>query len=77
VHGMISALVAAGIEAGYLGNPRLARAHWQAGGRLLPTPRVSVAGESGLWVEPGEIPSAGFACPVSHFTAPAVRPRTK
>jgi integrase len=58
VHGMISALVAAGIEGGYLANARLARVHWQAGDRPLPPPRVSVAGESGLWVDPGEIPSA-------------------
>jgi integrase len=59
VHGMISALVAAGIEGGYLANPRLAKVHWQAAGRPLPPPRVGVAGESGLWVDPGEIPSAG------------------
>jgi integrase len=58
VHGMISALVAAGIEGGYLANPRLAKVHWQAAGRPLPPPRVSVAGESGLWVDPAEIPSA-------------------
>jgi hypothetical protein len=58
VHGMISALVAAGIEGGYLANPRLAKVHWQAGDRPLPAPRVSVAGESGLWVDPAEIPSA-------------------
>jgi integrase len=58
VRGMISALVAAGIEGGYLANPRLARVHWQAGDRPLPAPRVSVAGESGLWVDPAEIPSA-------------------
>ena len=32
VHGMLSALVAAGIEGGYLANPRLAMVHWQAGG---------------------------------------------
>ena len=44
VHGMISALVTAGIEAGYLANPRLAKVHWQAGDRPLPPPRVSVAG---------------------------------
>jgi hypothetical protein len=30
VHGMLSALVAAGIEGGYLTNPRLAMVHWQA-----------------------------------------------
>jgi len=58
VHGMISALVGTGIEDGYLANPRLAKVHWQAGDRPLPAPRVSVAGESGLWVDPGEIPSA-------------------
>ena len=30
VHRMISALVSACVEAGYLANPRLARVHWQA-----------------------------------------------
>ena len=30
VHGMLSALVAAGIEGGYLTSPRLAMVHWQA-----------------------------------------------
>ncbi len=59
VHRMISALVSAGLEGGYLANPRLARVHWQAGGRPLPAPRVSVAGESALWVDPDEIPSGG------------------
>jgi hypothetical protein len=54
---MISALVSAGLDGGYLANPRLAKVHWQAGDRLLPAPDVSVAGESVLWVEPGEIPS--------------------
>ena len=58
VRAMISALVAAGIEGGYLASPRLATVHWQAAGRPLPPPRVSVAGESGLWVDPAEIPSA-------------------
>jgi integrase len=56
---MLSALVTAGIEAGYLTSHRLARVHWQAGDRPLPTPAVSVAGESGLWVDPAEIPSDG------------------
>ena len=59
VHRMISALVTAGIEGGYLASPRLARVHWQAGDRPLPAPRVSVAGESGLWVGPAEIPAGG------------------
>ena len=40
---MLSALVAAGIEGGYLANPRLAKVHWQAGDRPLPAP----AGERG------------------------------
>ena len=57
VHRMISALVSAGINGGYLVNPRLAKVHWQAGGRPLPAPAVSVAGESALWVDPAEIPS--------------------
>ena len=55
--GMISALVSAGIDGGDLTNPRLAKVHWQAGNRPLPPPRVSVAGESALWVDPAEIPA--------------------
>lgn len=54
---MMSALVGAGIESGYLANPRLAKVHWQAGDRRLPAPQVSVAGESVLWVDPAEIPA--------------------
>ena len=57
VRGMVSALVTAGIDAGYLVNSRLAKVHWQAGGRALPAPAVSVAGESVQWVDPAEIPS--------------------
>ena len=57
VQRMISALVSAGIEGGYLANTRLAKVHWQAGDRPLPAPGVSVAGESALWVDPAEIPS--------------------
>jgi integrase len=56
---MISALVTAGLEAGYVASPRLAKVHWQAGDRLLPAVQVSVAGESGMWVGPAEIPSDG------------------
>jgi hypothetical protein len=56
---MISALVTARIDAGYLVNFRLAKVHWQAGDRLLPAPAVSVAGESAQWVDPAEIPSDG------------------
>ena len=58
VAGMLSALVTAGIEGGYLTNPRLAMVHWQAGDRPLPVPQVTVAGESVLWVDPAEIPAA-------------------
>ena len=57
VHRMITALVAAGIEGGYLANPRLASVHWQAAERPLPEPQVTVAGESALWVRPAEIPA--------------------
>jgi integrase len=52
-----SALVSAGLKAGYLVNTRLASVHWQAGDRLLPEPTITVAGESPLWVDPAEIPS--------------------
>ena len=54
---MISALVAAGLDAGYLTSPRLARTHWQAAGRPLPALRAATAGESALWVDPAEIPA--------------------
>jgi integrase len=57
VRRMISALVTAGVDAGYLVNSRLAKVHWQAGDRVVPDPAVSVAGESALWVDPAEIPS--------------------
>lgn len=44
VQRMISALVTAGIDGGYLVNSRLVKVHWQAGDRPLPAPAVSVAG---------------------------------
>src|ERR1019366_2635546 len=48
VHRMISALVSAGLEAGYLANPRLARVHWQGGGgRGPPPPRTGGGGGGG------------------------------
>jgi hypothetical protein len=50
---MLSALVAAGIEGGYLTNSRLAMVHWQAAGRPLPAERVTVSGESALRVGTG------------------------
>jgi integrase len=59
VRRMVSALVTAGTDAGYLVNSRLAKVHWQAGDRTLPAAAVSVAGESALWVDPAEIPSDG------------------
>ncbi len=59
VQGMISAMVSAGLDGGYLANPRLAKVHWQANGRALPALRVSVAGESALWVDPSEVPAGG------------------
>ena len=59
VAGMLSALVTAGIEAGYLTDPRLAKVHWQAADRPLPAQQVIVAGESVLWVDPAEIPADG------------------
>ena len=54
---MISALVAVGITGGYLLSRRLRQVHWQAGDRPLPALQVSVAGESELFVDPGEIPA--------------------
>jgi hypothetical protein len=59
VRRMVSALVSAGLDSGYLANPRLAKVHWQAGDRPVPAPVVSVAGEAALWVDPAEIPSGG------------------
>jgi hypothetical protein len=52
-----SALVGAGIDGGYLVNPRLAKVHWRAGDHALPAPQVTVAGESRTWVDPADIPS--------------------
>ena len=57
-HRMLSALVGAGIKDGYLVNPMLAEVHWQPGERPLPAPKATTAGESSLWVDPAEIPSA-------------------
>ena len=53
----LSAMVTAGIAAGYLTNPRLQEVHWQAAGRAAPGPQVAVAGESALFVDPAEIPA--------------------
>jgi hypothetical protein len=50
VHRMISALVNAGLDGGYLVNSRLAKVHWQPAGRAVSAPRASAAGEALLWV---------------------------
>ena len=44
VQRMISALVTAGIDAGYLVNSRLAKVHWQAGAARCPRPRSASRG---------------------------------
>lgn len=64
---MISALVAAGVDAGYLVNSRLAKVHWQAGERALPAPAVTVAGEAAQWVDPAEIPSDDDVAKLGRF----------
>jgi hypothetical protein len=58
VRAMISALTGAGITGGYLANPRLKEVHWQAKGRTVAPPRTVPAGESVLFIDPGEIPAA-------------------
>jgi hypothetical protein len=55
VQGMISALINAGLEDGYLANPRLAKVPWQARDHALPEVAVTAAGESVVWVDPAEI----------------------
>jgi integrase len=55
---LISALVGAGIRGGYLASARLKEVHWQAGrDRPGAAPKVTVAGESPLFVDPAEIPA--------------------
>jgi integrase len=57
LHALVSALVGAGIRGGYLANARLKEVHWQAGqNRPTAAPKVTVAGESPLFVDPAEIP---------------------
>jgi len=58
VRAMVSALTGAGITGGYLANPRLKQVHWQAKGRTVAPPRTVPAGESVLFVDPGDIPAA-------------------
>ncbi len=47
VRGMLSALVAAGVEGGYLTSPRLAMVHWQAGDHIGKLGRALAAGLHG------------------------------
>ena len=53
----LSAMVTAGIAAGYLTSLRLKEVHWQAAGRPAPGPQVAIAGEAALFVDPAEIPA--------------------
>ena len=54
----LSAMVTAGIAAGYLTSPRLREVHWQPAGRPAPAPPVTLQGESAQFVDPAQIPSA-------------------
>jgi integrase len=54
----LSAMVTAGIAAGYLTSPRLAEVHWQPAGRPASAPAVTLQGESAQFVDPAQIPSA-------------------
>ena len=58
LHRCLSAMVTAGITAGYLTSARLRDVHWQAAGRAVPGPLVSVAGESAQFTDPDQIPAA-------------------
>jgi integrase len=73
VRRMVSAMVSAGVDGGYLANPRLAKVHWQAGDRPVPAPAVAVAGESELWVDPAEIPSGGDVAGLGRALGAGVR----
>jgi integrase len=53
----LSALVGAGINGGYLVNPRLKQVHWQPAGRTVPQLPAAIAGESALFVDPAAIPA--------------------
>jgi integrase len=57
LHRCLSAMVTAGITAGYLASARLRDVHWQAAGRAAPGPPVSVAGESAQFTDPDQIPA--------------------
>jgi hypothetical protein len=80
LHALISALVGAAIRGGYLANARLKEVHWQAGkGHPAAVPKVTVSGESQLFVDPAEIPGhATSACghvagrAIASITRPAI-----
>src|ERR1035438_8823445 len=57
LHRCLSAVVPAGITAGYLASARLRDVHWQAAGRAVPGPAVSVAGEAAQFTGPAQIPA--------------------
>jgi integrase len=65
----ISALVSAGITGGYLASPRLKNVHWQPAGRPEPAPATSIAGESALFVDPGQIPAPDDITRLAHALA--------
>ena len=54
----LSAMITAGITAGYLTSPRLAEVHWQPAGRPAPASQVTLQGESAQFVDPSQVPSA-------------------
>ena len=57
LHRCLSAMVSAGITAGYLASPRLREVWWQAAGRPESGPQASTQGESDQFVDPAEIPA--------------------
>ena len=62
----ISALVNAGIDGGYLTNPRLKNVRWQPGNRPAPPPKTSTAGESQLYVDQADIPATSDITNLGH-----------
>jgi integrase len=69
----ISALVSAGLDGGYLTNPRLRNVRWPPAGREAPQPHVTTAGESALFVDPADIPAhadvAGLAQALAYLSS--------
>jgi len=60
-----------GVAGGYLTSPRLKDVHWQARGREVDRPRGRVAGESALYMDPGEIPGPDDVAALGHALATA------